>query len=61
VDQGPVLETLDSLYRELYFHDGYGELKVRMRLLKKGQKEIIIQFGKEYRFVVDSPHPPVLD
>ena len=56
-DQGPVVEKLYALYNDLLQHDGYGELKVRMRFLKKGQKEVVLQFGKEYRFVVDYPPP----
>jgi hypothetical protein len=36
-------------------HDGYGSIKVDVRLLKKGQKEVIVDCGKQYRFVVDHP------
>ncbi len=43
-----------ELYDELFSHDGYGEIKVEMRILHRGQKEIIIHCGKQYRFVVDS-------
>ena len=42
-----------ELYDELFSHDGYGEVKVEMRILQRGQKEIIIYCGKQYRFVVD--------
>ena len=42
-----------ELYDELFSHNGYGEIKVDMRLLHRGQKEIIIHCGKQYRFVVD--------
>jgi len=42
-----------ELYDELFSHDGYGEVKVEMRILQRGQKEIIIHCGKQYRFVVD--------
>ena len=42
-----------ELYDELFSHDGYGEIKVEMRILHRGQKEIIIHCGKQYRFVVD--------
>lgn len=41
------------LFDLLYDHDGYGTLKIEMRLLRKGQKEIILDCGKQYRFVVD--------
>jgi len=50
-----VLEKLFSLYRDLFLHNGYGALRVEMRFLKKGQKEILLICGKEYRFVVDAP------
>jgi hypothetical protein len=39
-------------------HDGYGELRVESRILKRGQKEIILHFGHQYRFVVDSSPEP---
>jgi len=42
-----------ELYDELFSHDGYGEVKVEMRILQRGQKEVIIHCGKQYRFVVD--------
>jgi hypothetical protein len=50
-----VLEQFLELYRELFFHNGYGSIRVEMRFLKKGQKEIFLICGKEYRFVVDYP------
>jgi len=53
-----ILEKLSCLYRDLFFHDGYGALRVEMRFLKKGQKEILLICGKEYRFVVDAPPDP---
>lgn len=34
-------------------HDGYGEFKVEFRLLKRGQKEVLIHCGKQYRYVID--------
>ncbi len=49
-----VLEKIRELYEMLYQHDGYGEMTVEMRILKRGQKEIIIRCGRQYRFVVDS-------
>lgn len=44
-----LLELLD----ELIAHDGFGSIKVDIRLLKRGQKEVIIDCGKQYRYVVD--------
>lgn len=49
----PVKIRLLSLLDELVSHDGYGSLKVEIRLLRRGQKEIIIDAGKQYRYVVD--------
>ncbi|MEA2011683.1 MAG: hypothetical protein U9O87_01155 [Verrucomicrobiota bacterium] len=53
-DLGTVLEKLQSLFTNLFKHDGYGQIEISMRILKKGQKEIILKYGKEHRFVVDS-------
>lgn len=50
-----VLAKIQQLYESIFRHDGFGELKVEVRLLKKGQKEIIIHCGKQYRYVVDYP------
>jgi hypothetical protein len=51
----PVMDKIAELYRDLFLHDGYGTLRVEMRFLKKGQKEIVVICGKEFRFVVDYP------
>ena len=48
-----VKAKLLELYDEIFAHNGYGELKVDMRILRRGQKEVIIHCGKQYRFVVD--------
>ena len=44
---------LEELFDELLEHNGYGKIEVDMRILKRGQKEVILRSGKEYRFVVD--------
>jgi len=44
-------ELLDMLLD----HDGYGQLIVDLRILKRGQKEVIVRCGKEYRYVVNWP------
>lgn len=44
---------LSSLFDELLRHNGYGQLQIDMRLLRRGQKEVVLRCGKEYRFVVD--------
>lgn len=48
-----VLTKLAELYREAFAHDGFAELRVEMRILRRGQKEIILHCGKQYRFIVD--------
>ena len=48
-----VLVKLSDLYREAFAHDGFAELKVEMRILRRGQKEVILHCGKQYRYVVD--------
>jgi hypothetical protein len=50
-----VLQKLFTVYRDLFRHDGYGTLHLEMRFLKKGQKEVLINCGKEYRFVINYP------
>ena len=48
-----VKEKMIQLYDELFRHNGYGEMKIEMRFLKRSQKENIIHCGKEYRFVLE--------
>ena len=48
-----VLRKITELYEELFRHDGFGEMSLEMRLLRRGQKEVIIHCGKQYRFVVN--------
>lgn len=48
-----VLTQFAELYGEVFAHDGYGDIRVEMRILRRGQKEVIIHCGKQYRFVVD--------
>lgn len=54
-ESAAVKARLLSLYEELLAHDGYGTLKVELRILRRGQKEIIVDCGKQYRFVVEVP------
>jgi hypothetical protein len=49
-----VKKRINALYNMLVEHDGYGELRMDFKILKKGQKEVIIHCGKQYRYVVDS-------
>lgn len=44
---------LIELYDQLLAHEGFGEFRVEFRILKRGQKEVILHCGKQYRYVVD--------
>jgi len=48
-----VLAKLSDLYCEAFAHDGFAELKVEIRILRRGQKEVILHCGKQYRYVID--------
>lgn len=52
---GAPKKQLEMLFDDLLRHDGFGDLRVEVRLLKRGQKEVIIYCGKQYRYVVDVP------
>jgi len=51
----PVTNKLLALFEDILEHDGFGELRVEVNILKRKQKEVIIHCGKQYRFVVDTP------
>lgn len=48
-----VVKKLTELYLELFRHDGFGEIKVEIRLARHNRKEILIHCGKQYRFLVE--------
>jgi hypothetical protein len=48
-------QRIVKIFRELLLHDGFGDLAVEVKLLKRGQKEVIIKSGKQYRYVIDVP------
>lgn len=48
-----VLAKLNELYTEAFAHDGFAEIRVEIRILRRGQKEVILHCGKQYRYVVD--------
>lgn len=50
-----VLARVRALYAEIFNHDGYGDIRIEMRILRRGQKEVIVHCGKQYRFVLDYP------
>ena len=47
-----VTAKLLELYKDLFRHNGFGEMRMEIKFLKKGQKEVIIKCGKDYRYVV---------
>ena len=56
-----ILDKIRELYNEIFLHDGFGELKIEMKFLKRTQKEIILRCGKDYRFVVDYDKEKISD
>ena len=42
-----------AVFKDLIQHDGFGEFKVEVKILKRKQKEVIIYCGKQYRYVID--------
>jgi len=55
VTNNDVKSRFSELYDELFRHDGYGRIELEMKILRRGQKEIILRCGKEYRYVIDFP------
>lgn len=49
----PLKHKLLQLLDDVLQHDGFGEIKVEVKILKRQQKEVILHCGKQYRFVVD--------
>ena len=54
---GGVLRKLNELYHEAIANDGFAEIRIEIRILRRGQKEVILHCGKQYRFIVDCPAP----
>lgn len=53
-----VLARIENLYHLLFEHNGYGEMSVEIRFLRKHEKEVLIRCGKQYRYVVPCDCPP---
>jgi hypothetical protein len=51
----PLKNKLIELLDDVLLHDGFGDIRVEVKILKRKQKEVILHCGKQYRFVVDSP------
>ena len=56
-----VKNKLLELFDDVLTHDGFGEIKIEMKILKRQQKEVILHCGKQYRFVIDTPQKPLND
>lgn len=54
-EQQPIKSKLLELVDDILAHDGYGDIRVEVRILKRRQKEVILHCGKQYRYVIDSP------
>lgn len=54
VENKQVKEKMLELYDDIFRHNGFAEMKIEIRILRRGQKEVIIYCGKQYRFVVDA-------
>lgn len=48
-----VVTKLTDLYLDLFRHDGFGEIRVEIRLARYNRKEILIHCGKQYRYLVE--------
>jgi hypothetical protein len=55
ISAAPVKSKLLELLDEVLMHDGFGDIRVEVKILKRRQREVILHCGKQYRFVVDSP------
>ncbi len=53
----PVWSKLSELVEDVFDHSGFGEIRVSVRWLNKGRKEVIVASGKEYRFIVPAKSP----
>lgn len=51
-------EKLGELFEDVLGHSGFGEIRVEVRWLSKGRKEIILASGKQYRFIVSNLQAP---
>ncbi len=48
-----VKQRLLNIFDDAFEHDGFSGFHVEIRILKRQQKEIIIHYGKQYRYVLD--------
>lgn len=60
VSNRAVKALICEIYDQLMAHDGFGGFRVEIRILRRGQKEVIVDCGKQHRLVVDY-RPPADD
>ena len=49
------LNKFISLYQDLIAHDGFSDMEVTIRLVKRNKKEVCLKCGREYRFPIIVP------
>ncbi len=58
-DPRALQEMLLTLLDDVLNHDGFGDIRIEVRILKRQQKEVIIHYGKQYRYVLDWPQTSI--
>ena len=48
-----VKQRLLKIFDDAFEHDGFSDFHVEIKILKRQQKEVIIHYGKQYRYVLD--------
>jgi len=48
-------DKIIEVFQELVKHDGFASFEVKIKFLKRNQKEVVLHCGKQYRFVLDYP------
>jgi hypothetical protein len=56
-----VVKKLIDLYHMLVCHNGFGEMSVDIRILKRGQKEVILRCGKQEEWLFNWKHSEEAD
>lgn len=51
----PVKHKLLQLLDDVLLHDGFCDIRVEVKILRRRQKEVILHCGKQYRYIVDAP------
>jgi hypothetical protein len=51
-ESAKVMAKVGALLSEILDHQGFGEIKIDVKWIKQGHKEVLISAGKQFRFVV---------